>query len=174
MSSCPHGPWTACPNRYFKDQSNKEVMRQQKEACFSSSTTFNDDLFTGACMAEAHMNSKAHPCFLSYDKELFWTKRRTGKPEKALSHLDWLTENGRCSCPVLVHKVKDALHRHHVARRLHRLCKYKKLEPVGGSAAVLAANISSLEVDRFDALHLLTHYVEAGPGLYEGLRRGCV
>ena len=34
--------------------------------------------------------------------------------------------------------------------------------------------ISSLEVDRFDALHLLTHYVEAGPGLYEGLRRGCV
>ena len=150
---------------------NREVMKQQKDSCFSSSTTFNDDLFTGACMAEAHMVGRSHPCFLTYDKELFWTRRRTGLPEEGLLQL---TMNRRCECPVLVHKVKDALHRYHVARRLQRICKYKKVveQQVGGSAAAKTGSTANASLEHLE--ELLTHFVEDGRGLYDGLRRGCV
>ena len=101
----------------YQDTQNSDVARQQRLGCFSNTTTFNDDLFTGACLAEARMTSRSHPCFLSYSARFTSSWYRT---------VFAVENNKRCACPVVVHPLKGGeQQRVDVARLLVRICGHE-------------------------------------------------
>lgn len=106
MSGCPRGPWANpwadCPGAYFTDIHNRSSARTTQTQCFGDTLAYNDDLYTGACMAEvapslANFSIASHPCFWSIP------------PRQGLTSF-WLSGKlrDRCTCPVAVHALKDA------------------------------------------------------------------
>lgn len=115
MARCPRGGWSTCPNAFFEDGENDAIAEQQLRTCFSNTTSFNDDLYTGACVAEApqRLVSLSSPCFRSARSH--WTYQMT-----ALRHEKF----GNCTCPASVHSIKDPKQMLKARRAVQRLCGY--------------------------------------------------
>lgn len=114
MVACPRGNWSTCPNAHFNDTKSPSVSHSQRRSCFSNSTSYNDDLFTGACMAEApgRLIAQSHPCFQSTHWSVMWI------------HKVW-RGGVNCTCPASVHSIKgDALEMLRVRRAVQRRCGY--------------------------------------------------
>ena len=117
MANCPRGNWSSCPNAYFKDRLSKRVRKLQWRSCFSNTTSYNDDLYTGACMFEApgSLIVQSNQCFWSTAHNSTWITKVQFPPGRY---------GNDCSCPVSVHSVKDPREMLKVRRAVQRICGY--------------------------------------------------
>ena len=103
MAPCPRGGWARCPGRYLYDIKNRTSALSTVSECFHEQLSFNEDVYVGACMAEAarafHRDNfviASHPCFWSFPPAV----GRASTPF-------WWGLREKCSCPLTAHSLKD-------------------------------------------------------------------
>lgn len=142
-ADCPRGPWSTCPGRFWRDVHNETAARISDGACLSQDLSFNDDLYTGACMAEAagrlpDFTIAAHPCF--------WSIPATSHHSTPF----WYGLRERCACPLSVHALKDSYPGHgrllRAKQGLQKLCDTKSGSGGGTTSATTRTLLRQLSV----------------------------
>ena len=114
LGQCPRSDeWLKCPNSFFVDVNNVSTQTSQHQACAVGSTFNNDDLLTGACLAEARMVARTHPCFINTPAAP-WAVTAWAMRTKALR---------RCPCPLSVHALKKAATMASARRLVQGMCQ---------------------------------------------------